>query len=116
MSATKLEQQAIEEARLELIARISPQLQARAEILAVITELQGQVDAIETAIKNDMALEGHYKLEVDGYPINYTLNIPGRETLDKMELASLGVSTEIIKKATKQGKSYDRFTIGKAKS
>jgi hypothetical protein len=114
MAATKLEQQQIEEAQLALEVELMETIENRQNMLAVVSELQAQIDAIDEEVKQRMMREGCLKITVNGVPISVT-RCKGRSSLDKTKLIELGVLPATIAAATKTGDGYDRFTVGEAK-
>ncbi len=88
---------------MEQITALTPELTAtienRQRLVSMKKEIERQIDLDTEAIKNEMVAAG-----IDAYDAGeYTaaLTVRERATLDKTELVNLGVSTELIKRATK---------------
>ena len=77
----------------------------RQRLIAMKAEIEKQLEEEKAAILAEYA-----ERDIEAFPIDEThdlvLSVRSRSTLDKTELISQGVTTEQIKKATKQGKDY----------
>lgn len=71
----------------------------RQRLISMKREIEKQIEGDTDAIKNELAALGVDDLDVGDYTV--TLQIRDRSTLDKGELVALGVSTDVIKRATK---------------
>lgn len=87
----------------------------RQRLTRIAAETKAQLDAENEAIKRDMMVAG-----IDTYQVGDELLVlsvrDGRQTLDKAELVALGVSTDVIAKATKTGKEYTQLDVSKVKA
>ncbi len=88
---------------MELLQTQTIGLQTRVEnrqrLVAMKKEIEKQIDDDTEAIKDELTALGVDDLDVGDYTV--TLQVKDRATLDKGELVSLGVSTDLIKRATK---------------
>lgn len=86
----------------------------RQRLAKILDETKKQLDAENEAIKADMMAQG-----IDSYPVGDEVLVlsvrDGRKTLDRGELLALGVSADVIEKATKVGKDYAQLDVRKAK-
>lgn len=93
---------------------LEQRLENRQRLSRIAAETKAQLDAENEAIKDDMVAQG-----LDTYRVGDEVLVlstrEGRQTLDKAELVALGVSTELIKQATKTGKDYLQLDVRKAK-
>jgi hypothetical protein len=71
----------------------------RQRLISMKKEIEKQIEVDTDAIKNELAALGVDDLDVGDYAV--ALQIRDRSTLDKGELVALGVSADVIKRATK---------------
>jgi hypothetical protein len=89
-------------------------LDQRDEAKARIKDAEADVDNIDEAIRAEMIARGVETLKLGDRTIALTA-VEGRKTLDKLKLASLGVSTDVIAQATTTGQAHMRLDVRKAK-
>jgi hypothetical protein len=93
---------------------IEPLVLQRAEIKARLDAVQQELDAVNGEISGTMLREGVRNLRVAGFSLTYESEAE-KNTLDKTKLVELGVSTDVIAKATKKT-TYARFDVRELKS
>jgi hypothetical protein len=74
-------------------------IENRQRLTAMKKEIEKQIDDETKGIKESMEAAG--LVDYDAGDVVATLSMRERATLDKTELISLGVSTDLIKRATK---------------
>ena len=84
----------------------------RQKLVAMKKEIEKQIEDATSTIKDDMIERNVMELEVGDYKL--TLQLRDRSTLDKTELVSMGVSTDVIKKATKTS-TYTQLDVREKK-
>lgn len=94
---------------------LEQRFETRQRLSRIAAETKAQLDAENEAIKIEMATLG-----IDTYRVGDEELVvsprDGKKTLDKAELVALGVSTDIIAKATKHGKDYLQLDVRKVKA
>lgn len=86
----------------------------RQRLSAMLDEITDQLDAENTAIKDEMSAAGLDTYEIGDDVLTLTARA-GRKTLDKGLLVQLGVSTAIIEQATKEGSGYLQLDVRRRK-
>lgn len=89
---------------------LEDRLEQRAKLQTIIDEATSQLEAENTAIKEEMARRGVDELVVGDQKLVLSVR-NGRASLDKGKLVELGVPTAIIEQATKRGKNYLQLDV-----
>lgn len=93
---------------------LSMQLDIRHSLMEQRDDIKAQLDAVNEGIEAAMHSQGVEAVVVGDYSLKLS-PVKGRETLDKLRLVELGVSTETLKAATKTGDPSYRLDVREVK-